>query len=117
MPVLETTERKYVQRWMYRCPRKSCRKVRAVDYQVRSVTEICQHPTTGRVIHRAGRWFGMHKDYPTGVKCLCGRDMVGRPVKGHVNPSVPCNAKCVNAIGPDCECSCGGANHGSGHLG
>ena len=25
-----------------------------------------------------------------------------------------CDAKCYNATGPDCECICGGANHGVG---
>lgn len=27
-----------------------------------------------------------------------------------------CGAKCLNSKGPSCECSCGGANHGSGHV-
>jgi hypothetical protein len=25
-----------------------------------------------------------------------------------------CDAKCYNAVHPDCECICGGANHGAG---
>lgn len=25
-----------------------------------------------------------------------------------------CDAKCYNATGPDCDCVCGGANHGKG---
>ncbi len=25
-----------------------------------------------------------------------------------------CDAKCYNATGPDCECICGGLNHGAG---
>lgn len=33
--------------------------------------------------------------------------------KGVVRMDVPCNDKCVFAEGPDCSCSCGGANHGS----
>ncbi len=27
-----------------------------------------------------------------------------------------CNAKCYNAIGPDCDCMCGGVNHGVGEM-
>jgi hypothetical protein len=27
-----------------------------------------------------------------------------------------CNAKCYNAIGPDCDCMCGGVNHGVGYM-
>lgn len=30
---------------------------------------------------------------------------------------VKCGAMCRNAVGPSCDCSCGGANHGSGHVG
>ena len=30
--------------------------------------------------------------------------------------TVPCDAKCVFAIGKTCDCSCGGKNHGSGLL-
>lgn len=29
-----------------------------------------------------------------------------------VKTSTPCNAKCVYASGHDCECACGGINHG-----
>lgn len=28
--------------------------------------------------------------------------------------AVPCRARCVNATGQDCECECGGTNHGRG---
>jgi len=32
------------------------------------------------------------------------------------NPSLhKCDARCVNATGHDCECSCGGENHGRGN--
>jgi hypothetical protein len=27
-----------------------------------------------------------------------------------------CNAKCMGAVGPNCECSCGGKNHGAGFV-
>lgn len=26
-----------------------------------------------------------------------------------------CDARCINAKGPSCDCSCGGENHGAGH--
>lgn len=28
----------------------------------------------------------------------------------------PCDARCTNAQGPNCECQCGGANHGRGFV-
>lgn len=35
-------------------------------------------------------------------------------VRGVYNPGKECNAKCLAAIGHDCECRCGGKNHGAG---
>jgi len=37
-------------------------------------------------------------------------------VRGVYNPGRECNAKCMSAIGHDCECRCGGKNHGAGHT-
>jgi hypothetical protein len=28
----------------------------------------------------------------------------------------PCDGRCTGAVGPNCDCSCGGANHGSHRL-
>jgi hypothetical protein len=39
-----------------------------------------------------------------------------RLVKGSYSESHVCDARCLNAVGPSCECSCGGANHGAGHI-
>lgn len=36
-------------------------------------------------------------------------------VKGVVNERERCGAKCMASKGPDCECSCGGANHGGSY--
>lgn len=36
-----------------------------------------------------------------------------KPIYGKVSESHACDARCLNAVGPDCECSCGGANHGA----
>lgn len=32
------------------------------------------------------------------------------------NPAKQCSAKCVNASGKRCDCSCRGQNHAGGHL-
>jgi hypothetical protein len=32
------------------------------------------------------------------------------------NPDKVCNARCMGATGPACDCSCRGANHGGKHL-
>lgn len=36
----------------------------------------------------------------------------GQTLKGKANPAKVCSAKCVGATGFDCECECGGDNHG-----
>lgn len=33
-------------------------------------------------------------------------------LRGKFSAAIACNAKCMGAHGPACECSCGGANHG-----
>lgn len=39
-----------------------------------------------------------------------------RAIKGTYSPDHQCDARCLNAKGHTCTCSCGGANHGRGHA-
>jgi hypothetical protein len=39
-----------------------------------------------------------------------------KAVKGTYSPDHKCDARCLNAKGHDCTCSCGGANHGRGYA-
>lgn len=39
-----------------------------------------------------------------------------RRIKGTYSPDHKCDARCLNAKGHTCTCSCGGANHGRGHV-
>lgn len=41
------------------------------------------------------------------------RFMVTVEVEGVVNAAKPCTAACQGAVGPSCDCCCGGAGHGS----
>lgn len=45
----------------------------------------------------------------------CGRLIYGNAIEGTYNPNVKCGAKCRNATGPNCECSCAGENHGDNY--
>lgn len=52
-----------------------------------------------------------------GITCqCCGRYMVGKRISGTVNVGVPCDRRCTGATGHNCECSCGGINHGADHA-
>lgn len=45
-----------------------------------------------------------------------GEKQVARLIDYNQNGSKHvCDSRCLNAKGGNCECSCGGANHGAGH--
>lgn len=47
----------------------------------------------------------------------CGAHKVkSSHVQGRYAPEHTCDGRCEAAKGPDCECSCGGANHGKKYL-
>lgn len=49
------------------------------------------------------------------VNCPCGSSATCQPVRGKVSHH-ECGPKCVNATGHNCECQCGGKNHGRGYA-
>lgn len=57
------------------------------------------------------------------IKCECGSiqfDKMGHVEKfnfvtGYHN-ECPCDGRCTNARGPNCDCQCGGENHGTGRT-
>lgn len=46
----------------------------------------------------------------------CCRYLKVRRIRGVVVPDHKCDARCTGAKGHDCECSCGGKNHGAGYA-
>lgn len=58
---------------------------------------------------------------PRDLKCPCGGNVLcmGRVFRDRLvrdHQDCPCDTRCTNASGPNCDCQCGGANHGSGML-
>lgn len=49
------------------------------------------------------------------VEC-CGRATGWNFLKAWTNPDVKCDARCTHAKGFQCECSCGGENHGTSGM-
>ena len=45
----------------------------------------------------------------------CSRPCYAMSVLGKFRADKKCDARCTNARGHDCECSCGGHNHGKAH--
>lgn len=53
--------------------------------------------------------------WPNGFQVHCRehkQELRWRMIKATISESHICNAKCTGATGPNCECSCGGKNHG-----
>lgn len=51
-----------------------------------------------------------------GVRLKNPRDgtwVAATAIDGKFKADVPCDSRCTNAKGNNCECSCGGVNHGS----
>ena len=47
--------------------------------------------------------------------CACGGRRKMNAVRGTVNMNKGCDGRCMAATGPNCDCACGGANHGANH--
>lgn len=46
----------------------------------------------------------------------CGRHMTAEQITGAFRADRKCDARCTNATGHNCECSCGGRNHGAAYC-
>ena len=95
-------------RMIYRC--RWCEKagrpgfVRAIDYAVSKYGNLYSPEDLSHYTQ---------DDY----RCpTCGHECKAAMVDAHYVPDQKCGGKCVNAIGPSCECSCGGKNHGAGYT-
>jgi hypothetical protein len=46
----------------------------------------------------------------------CGNWRMAFPVLGRLVPAKGCDGRCMAATGHNCECACGGKNHGASHA-
>ena len=103
---------------IYNC--KKCKTGKRVEYPLGSKDRYYREDASGKRID-GGIWMlawggGKPTEYGGDVEngiCSCGAMMTYGKLEGRYNPAVPCSAKCTSARGHTCECSCGGANHGS----
>jgi len=104
---------------------------KTICYRIRSKTTQCrarysrrrqrrrlkQEPPTAppfRIDESGKRVFASDSYEWTCPKCN-SQCVTGNTVQGFISEH-KCGAKCLSAIGPNCECSCGGANHGTNWL-
>lgn len=106
----EEADRYAMHRYIGKC--KACGAITSVQAQLKKIE-------TTKI---DGRWGYVtpqgdvleERGYQLRTPCrVCAKPVQLKQVKGKYNPEVPCNAKCTAAKGPNCECSCKGANHGS----
>jgi hypothetical protein len=88
-----------------RCQRKACGHTWTLDYTRADGGSDYRETAAGRV-HASNDW-----------RCpVCSSARVtGNTVRGQVSDHA-CDARCMGAVGPNCECSCGGRNHGAHWL-
>ena len=58
----------------------------------------------------------LNNDAAAWLKCECGKWHFIRRVVGKFVAEKGCDGRCMSATGHNCECSCGGKNHGAGWV-
>lgn len=113
-------------RALIRCTRKGCRTAHTLDFATTLITRAYE----GRMAQSREVTRGEYPPCPytdrydlraillRGFECsACGGSSADFDViRGTFSESVKCGARCRNAVGPSCECQCGGENHATGHA-
>lgn len=108
MTAIEATETFYIGR----CKTKGCTTALRTDY--RDVQDITREQYRAREFDTS-RGFMIHGVQPFGL-CADHGAYVLKFGRGRYSADHKCDARCINAKGPNCECSCGGHNHGASHA-
>jgi len=132
---MENQEVTTQQRWSFNCPQ--CKAFKVVDLvqradgsltHFRHVTKVNDLPAGVEVGTVVGgqfrpfpRQFQTLDTTPTTIaaerRCPCGGVADATVVTGTLKRESVCDSACTHAHGDDCECACGGQNHGIGWLG
>jgi len=105
-----TTRTEKTVNLMYRCRScKSARRITVKKIYTRTTYDEGYYPTDHKTTYYKddqSQWI---------ETCSCGFVMQYKEIKGFHSDKHKCGARCLNAIGPNCECSCSGENHGLNH--
>lgn len=85
--------------------------------------KTCKNLATRAAVAREGNNYVTPEGGPAGKVCAfpvgkcrgCGKWLYGEPIYGAHSDKTKCGARCMNAVGPSCECPCAGENHGAGN--
>jgi hypothetical protein len=106
---METTQQAKNFQFIGRCNTKGCKAVfhREVQGELRTGHDYYLKP------------FKFSKPIWPNLEIYCvthKRRISWSMVKGTVAPEHKCDIRCTSARGNNCECSCGGKNHGKDHA-
>lgn len=84
------------------------------EWKVNGIIRGCFLTDTGAVHY--GYYLGWDESAVI-VPCRgCGALRVAQKVLGKVRNEIRCDGRCESATGHNCECQCGGKNHGRAHA-
>lgn len=120
------TSEPFTARWIGRCPSKGCAVCLHVDVPMireRWTQTLWNHsalPAFSFEEHQSRVYSAINGPSwgPSWLDLHCmthKREIRWTPVNGSYSEEHVCDARCMNAKGPNCDCSCGGANHGRGY--
>jgi len=123
MPVIEESKTQRKVYAIFRCKAKDCKHTFRLSYEKTTIRTVSELPSGGmsQTNYRHSYVYpnGETRDYISNPldcpKCLRQFSCYGKVVKGTLNPDKKCSAKCRGARGHNCECSCGGTNHGANY--
>lgn len=103
---------------IYNC--KRCKLGRRVEYPESRVGSAFRINASGKSVPPGiyimrcggGRPTEYGGDVEMGLCPSCHKMMAFAHLKGRISEVHICDARCMASRGPNCECSCGGANHG-----
>ena len=97
-----------LDRWFGRCKTTGCKLRRVVE---------SPHIAGGRTIFYD--YTPAHMDGLIAAGLWChehNRGLEFNQLKGRYAENRECNGVCMGAVGPSCDCQCGGENHGKSHC-
>lgn len=120
--VYDTTREQPVTYICKRCQKAGrTESIRQIIYQVRTIRREWWSPNVQKLcrsVHKTWSLEGVAletgADAPAQT-CHCGAYMEARPIRGRYSAAHKCGSRCTHAKSGDCECQCGGTNHGKGY--
>jgi hypothetical protein len=95
-----------IDRYFGKCRITGCKTRRVVDSPYIADGHVIYYGGHNeKELRAAGLWCDTHNTY-----------LKFDQLKGRYSATKECNGVCMGAVGPSCDCQCGGENHGLNHI-